>query len=186
MTREERTVAIIFLINFLFGLANYVQSGVFIVPFPLFPVFTFVISLYFALSHFKEQKIETLLIAFATLFNLIQSQFFLSIFLNEEELTNFSLGALLGLGNSLLLSTGVILCLIDSRDRKKNIFVAIAGLIFLGSFLLNLTWLYTLALLCVISVSIIFPKNKKYPIHLMALTLLVFDVVERLVRFYYG
>ena len=186
MTREERTVAIIFLVNFLYGFAYFVQAGVFIVPIPLFPVFAFALSIYFCFIHFNEQKGVSVFMALATLLDLLQSPVFMTSFLSEETHLNNAAVDLIQLGSRLFLSVGITWCLFVSGDRKKNLFAFATGALVLLSTFFNSRVLYALALFIVGCSPRIFPKINAYPVHLMASTLLVFDSVEWVMMHYYA
>lgn len=177
MTREERAVILVFLISFLYGLGIFIQSGVFVIPTPLFPVFTFVLSVYFAGLHFRKEKLLSFILVAATFMELSASPIFLSFFLNEEYIAQLERIDLLKFLSLVFLIVGLSISLY-SPDSVKNTLICFlsCGTLLLSGFLNSYLW-YLLSL-SFISIMLYFQPKRQYPIHLITLTFLIFRSTE--------
>jgi len=177
MTREERAVVIVFLISFLYGLGFFLQSGVFMIPVPLFPAFTFVLSLYFARLHFRKEKLLSFILIAATLIELSVSPIFLSFFLNEESFAQLEGMDLLKFLSRVFLIVGIVRSLYNPESMKNNLICFLSCGILLLSGFLNVFFWYMLSL-SFITIMLYFQSKRQYPIHLIALTILIFKSTE--------
>lgn len=177
MTKEERAVILVFLISFLYGLGIFIQSGVFIIPTPLFPVFTFVLSVYFAGLHFRKEKLLSFILVAATFMELSVSPVFLSFFLNEESIHQLEGIDLLKFLSLVFLIVGLGRSLYSPDSMKNNLICfLLCGTLLLSGFLNSFLW-YLLSL-SFISIMLYVQPKREYPVHLITFSLVVFKSTE--------
>ncbi|MEY4602770.1 MAG: hypothetical protein RIT43_62 [Bacteroidota bacterium] len=177
MTREERAVAIVFLISFLYGLGIFMQSGVFMIPVPLFPVFAFVLTFYFALLHFKQEKRTSILLLATTFLEMCISPFFSTFFIKEESIAQPEIIDLIKFLSLLTLTIGLSVAQYNSENfRNRLLYFFIGGLLLLSGFL-NAFVVYVICL-SVFTIKFYFEPKSKYPVYLITLSILIFKTTE--------
>jgi hypothetical protein len=85
MTREERTLALILLVCFIYGMGFWVQSGTFILPSPLFPLFALIGGGFICYLNFREEPIVAVLLSCFLVLQFLFSPFFLLLALKEQQ-----------------------------------------------------------------------------------------------------
>ncbi len=89
MTRDERTVSLAILMLIVYAVLNFVQSGMLIVPFPLNEVIFFIVTLIFAIRHYKYSFFTVLFSCCYAVLAMLTSEFFWSFFMSEEQFDRF-------------------------------------------------------------------------------------------------
>lgn len=99
MSREKRTVFIVILTLLVYGLTQFLESGVFLFPFPLFDAILLLISFQFIYWNrkiiFEKKNLYFLFYLLALIFKVISSQFFLALIYKDQDLEQFNSGIFL-------------------------------------------------------------------------------------------
>lgn len=168
MRTEERTVTLAILIPLIFGLLIYLETGAFIIPFPLNEVIFAVVAFYFSAKHRKHFMLQSIFASAFAFFNVLTAEYFWSLFLNGEQLYSlFEAGTidLIRLLANVLLIIWAGIGLVRGDDKiRSSIFLTFfvvlsAGLIF------ELYPIYILATIVPFAAS--FKYRDLYPFHLL-------------------
>ncbi|TNF48385.1 MAG: hypothetical protein EP305_05640 [Bacteroidetes bacterium] len=89
MTRDERTVSLAVLLLIVYAVLNFVQSGMLIIPFPLNEVIFFMVTIIFAIRHYKYSFFTALFSCCYAVLAMLTSEFFWSFFMSEEQFDRF-------------------------------------------------------------------------------------------------
>jgi len=99
MSREKRTVFIVILTLLVYGLTQFLESGVFLFPFPLFDAILLLISFQFIYWNrkiiFEKKNLYFLFYLLALIFKVISSQFFLALIYKDQDLEQLNSGIFL-------------------------------------------------------------------------------------------
>ena len=96
MSREKRTVFIVILTFLVYALTQFLESGVFLFPFPLFNAILLLISFQFIYWNrkiiFEKKNLYFHFYLLALIFKVISSQFFLALIYNDQDLEQLNSG----------------------------------------------------------------------------------------------
>ncbi len=96
MSRERRTVFIVSLTLLIYALTQFLESGVFILPFPIFDFILLVISLQFIYWNrkiiFQKKFLYFLFYFLALSFKVFSGQFFLSLIYSDSSIEDINSG----------------------------------------------------------------------------------------------
>jgi len=99
MSREKRTVFIVILTLLVYGLTQFLESGVFLFPFPLFDAILLLISFQFIYWNrkiiFEKKHLYFHFYLLALIFKVISSQFFLALIYKDQDLEQLNSGIFL-------------------------------------------------------------------------------------------
>jgi len=99
MSREKRTVFIVILTLLVYGLTQFLESGVLLFPFPLFDVILLLISFQFIYWNrkiiFEKKNLYFLFYLLALIFKVISSQLFLALIYKDQDLEQLNSGIFL-------------------------------------------------------------------------------------------
>lgn len=99
MSREKRTVFIVILTLLVYALTQFLESGVFLFPFPLFDAILLLISFQFIYWNrkiiFEKKNLYFLFYLLALIFKVISSQFFLALIYKDQDLEQLNSGIFL-------------------------------------------------------------------------------------------
>lgn len=180
MTKEERAVALTLLISFLYGLSFLVQSGVFILPTPLFPLFSFIAGGYICLSNFKISRVCSGLFISALAIKFLLSTFFLMFVLREEsygEFMNSAWPEILKLLYYALIVLGSLKLILNNRTTRRILFALFFLMLFIISLLFNAPFLLGVTFLFVFIITKI-EKDELQVFGLIPLILGIFDTLD--------
>ena len=93
MTREERTLALILLVCFIYGITFWVQSGTFILPTPLYPLFALIGGGSICFLNFRKEPIVAVLLSCFLVLQFLFSPFFLLLVLKEQQFESIQASA---------------------------------------------------------------------------------------------
>lgn len=180
MNREQRSIAIVVLIIFVYGFSLWLQSGIFIPPTPLFPLFSLVVGSYICFLNYKADRYISIFIAAFLLIEFLFSPFFLMFVFTEEKFIHFTNSAwpeLVKLISFLLWFTSGILLLLKVKSVLSKGIIALFLVGFISSITFNSTGLYCFSLLPLL---LFYRKDHviHFPLHYIAFLLLVLRSVE--------
>ena len=99
MSLEKRTVFIVILTFLVYALTQFLESGVFLFPFPLFNAILLLISFQFIYWNrkiiFEKKNLYFLFYLSALIFKVISSQFFLALIYKDQDLEQLNSGIFL-------------------------------------------------------------------------------------------
>ena len=179
MTKEERAVALTLLISFLYGLSFLIQSGVFILPTPLFPLFSFVAGGYICSSNFQVSRVCSGLYISALSIKFLLSTFFLMFVLREEYYDEFMKGAwpeILKLLYYMFIVLGSLKLLLNTLTKRRIFYALLFLALFTLALKLNATYLLGMAFLFVF----VFTKMEKDKLQVFGLIPLILGIFDTL------
>jgi hypothetical protein len=86
MIREERSVFLVVLTLFVYAGIQFIEKGAILFPFPLNEVIFLFIASQFLVWNWKKHKFQLLLVLFASIFQLISTQFFWSFVIETPSM----------------------------------------------------------------------------------------------------
>jgi|LauGreDrversion4_2_1035121.scaffolds.fasta_scaffold15000_4 hypothetical protein len=180
MTKEERAIALTLLISFLYGLSFLIQSGVFILPMPLFPLFSLVAGGYICISNFQVSRVSAGLFISALFFKFLLSTFFLMFVLREQSYFSFLKSAgpeVLKLLYYTLIILGCLKLLLNTLPKRRLIYAITFLVIFSLAFQLKAQYLIGIGFVFVFVLTKI-EKDELQVFGLIPLLLAVFEFSE--------
>lgn len=90
MSREARTISLTILTLFMYGLASFMQHGVFIFPLPILEFLFLGIVVFFAAFHFKQAKTDYLLMLVLGISQVCAKDYNWGLFLDTETMIPLS------------------------------------------------------------------------------------------------
>jgi hypothetical protein len=175
MTKEERVIALTILICFVYGLSCWIESGIFILPTPLFPLFSILTGGYICYLHYKTDKLISIFVGVYLLIEFVCSTFLLTFLVSEENQFEFTNSPWIALGkiiSSVLFFISGILYLFKGRSTQSRWLIAVFAFSFITSFFANSVAFYCLSTITLL----ILPRYTKvilFPLHLIGLLLLL-------------
>ena len=185
MTRQEKAVSLAVLIPLIYGFFIWIETGFFLLPFPLLDLIFFITSIVFGLRLSKTHPYTVLFsIAFA-LTHLLAQSFIWSMFIPEEQLQQF-----IAQGNTdliRLISGCFFICWggisIYRGENKWRITGFLAFLIaYLAALIFDLNELFIFSIAIPYALSFRFKDIQ--PFHLLWLLLLLFEWMKWLMKFW--
>jgi hypothetical protein len=182
MTKEQRTIVITLLVCFIYGFSFWMQQGVFIIPTPLFPLFSLIAGGYICYLNYQKNQVLAILTCASLFIDFACSGFAQSIVFNEITITNerhlFWIEFSMACSLLLFFCTGMLF-LIQQNNVIANWISLFYSCLFAYAFINNSLFSYLLSISLLIGYSI-FSKKTLFPLHLIALLLLTLRGAELL------
>jgi hypothetical protein len=180
MTGEQRSIAVVLLICFIYGFIFWIQTGVFILPTPLFPLFSLIVGFYICALNFESDRYISCFIVLSLLVDFLCSPFFLMFVTNEEKFILFTNSAWLEiakLSSLMLFLISGILYLLKEKSMLSKWLILSFSTCFISSIIFNSVGFYCMSVLALL-VSYSNAKVVRFPLYYVAILLLFLRSVE--------
>jgi hypothetical protein len=172
MTRDERTVVLAILVTVFYAVLAFIQTGMMIFPFPLNETIFLTVAIIFATRHYKTNFFTVLFSSAYATMALLTSEFFWSIFMNEQQFQEFYSGSspdVIALTSSVLMIIWAGVQIVRPENKIRSLWF----LLFFILLSLSLLWSEPLILLPTLLVPFVlrFKYSDIAPFHLLWLLL---------------
>ena len=168
MNREKRSVTLAILTLLVYASFLFYDTGAILFPFPLNELIVLIISIQFLIWNWHAKKSLLVILATASIFNLISTQFFWSFFMTSEQMEVLILGIsldLLKIAYYLFLVIGLGVYFLTSSSKLKYLFFGITLLLILLTMFTSFGIFETISFLLIALCGYKYKIN--YPIHLL-------------------
>lgn len=179
MRTEERTVTLAVLIPLMFGLLIYIETGAFIIPFPLNEAIFASVAFFFSFKHGKHFMLQSIFASAFALFNLLSTEYFWSLFLNGEQLYSlFEAGTidLIRLLAHVLLIIWAGIGLVRGDDKVRSTVFLLFFVLMSAGLIYEIYVIYVIATLIPFIAS--FRYRDLYPFHLLWLLYSILSLMK--------
>ncbi|MES2800151.1 MAG: hypothetical protein V4638_09040 [Bacteroidota bacterium] len=178
MNSHQRTVFLAVLIPFAFGALTFIETGGFILPFPLNEMIFAITAFIFVFRLFRSEKIISLFILLFSGFNLLSTEFIWSLFSTQESLQYYYESGVFDtmrfFSYLMLLAWLIRSFLIDFKALKLVLLLIIVSLFSIG--LIN-QWYYLMVVATFIPFVVAFKFSYLKPFHLLWLLLSILNTM---------
>jgi hypothetical protein len=179
MIREERSVFLVVLTLFVYAGIQFIEKGAILFPFPLNEVIFLFVASQFIVWNWKNYKFQLLFVLFASIFQLISTQFFWSLFLETpymEKLVNGLTLDLFKLIYYLLILIWLYFYFMASQIKYTLILISTFTLLIISSLFLHSSILEMVSFVLIAVVATFYKVNP--PIHLLWILLAALQVMK--------
>ena len=179
MIREERSVFLVVLTLFVYAGIQFMEKGAILFPFPLNEVIFLFVASQFLVWNWKNSKFQLLFVLFASIFQLISTQFFWSLFLETpsmEKLVNGLTLDLFKLIYYLLILIWLYFYFVASQIKYTLVLISTFTLLIISSLFLHNSILEMVSFVLIAAVATFYKVNP--PIHLLWILLAALQVMK--------
>lgn len=179
MRTEESTVTLAALIPLMFGLLIYLETGSFIIPFPLNEAIFAVVASFFAFKYRKLFMLQSVFASAFAFFNLLSTEYFWSLFLTGEQLYSlFEAGTidLIRLLAHVLMIIWAGVGLVRGEDKIRSTVFLLFFLLLSAGLIFEIYPIYVIATLVPFMAS--FRYRDIYPFHLLWLLYSILSIMK--------
>jgi len=168
MNREKRSVTLAILTLLVYASFLFYDTGAILFPFPLNELIVLIISIQFLIWNWHAKKSLLVILATASIFNLISTQFFWSFFMTSEQMEVLILGIsldLLKIAYYLFLVIGLGVYFLTSTSKLNYLFFGVSLVPILLTMLTSIGLFETISFLLIALLGYKYTIN--YPVHLL-------------------